>query len=117
MKVLEAESTPPTYNNPELTRRFARAVEAALGKENVVTREPLMVGEDFGRFGRTAEKIPICIFWLGAVSPERIRESQKDVGKPLPTLHSSVFAPVPEPTIKTGVRVMTTAALELLGRK
>jgi amidohydrolase len=110
MKVLEAESTPPTYNNPELTRRFARAVEAALGKENVVS-------EDFGYFGRTAEKIPICIFWLGAVSPERIRESQKGDGKPLPSLHSNAFAPVPEPTIKTGVRAMTTAALDLLGRK
>jgi amidohydrolase len=117
VKVLQAESIPPTFNNPELTRRIARAIEAVLGKDNVLAREPVMGGEDFGYFGRTEEKVPICIFWLGAVSPERIRESQKGDGKPLPSLHSSVFAPVPEPTIKTGVRAMTTAALELLGRK
>jgi len=35
---------------------------------------------------------------------------------PLPSLHSSKFAPVPEPTIKTGIMAMSAAALELLGR-
>jgi hippurate hydrolase len=69
-----------------------------------------MGGEDFSRYGRTPEKVPICIFWLGAVSPQRTQ----DGGKPLPSLHSSIFAPVPEPTIKTGVKAMTAAALELL---
>jgi amidohydrolase len=117
MKVRQAESVPPTFNNPELTRRIASALQASLGRDNVLTREPVMGGEDFGYFGRTAEKIPICTFWLGAVNPERIRENQNGSGKPLPTLHSSVFAPVPEPTIKTGVRAMTAAALELLGGK
>jgi hypothetical protein len=32
----------------------------------------------------------------------------------LPTLHSSKFAPVPEPTIRTGVIGLTTAVLELM---
>jgi hippurate hydrolase len=38
-------------------------------------------------------------------------------GKPLPSLHSSLFAPVPEPSIKTGIRAMTAAFLELAGKK
>jgi hippurate hydrolase len=75
-----------------------------------------MGGEDFSEFGRTQDKIPICLFWLGAVAPERIAESEKS-GKSLPSLHSSQFAPVPEPTIKTGVIAMTAAVLELAGRK
>lgn len=117
MKVREEESIGPTENNPELTRRVQRAMEAALGKDNVVVREPVMGGEDFGYFGRTAEKIPICIFWLGAVAPERIAESRKPGGKPLPSLHSNVYAPQPEPTIKTGVKALAAAALDLLGKK
>jgi len=31
----------------------------------------------------------------------------------LPTLHSSKFAPVPEPTIRVGMIAMTAAVLEL----
>ena len=53
---------------------------------------------------------------LGAVAPEKVAESQRS-GTPLPSLHSSKFAPVPEPTIKTGVLTMTAAALEILGKK
>ena len=50
------------------------------------------------------------------MKPERVAESEK-TGKPLPSLHSSQFAPDPEPTIKTGVMAMTVAVLELAGRK
>jgi hypothetical protein len=34
----------------------------------------------------------------------------------LPGLHSARFAPDRQPTIRTGVTVLTVAALELLGR-
>jgi hypothetical protein len=33
---------------------------------------------------------------------------------PLPSLHSSKFAPVPEPTIRTGIITMTSAVLDLM---
>jgi hypothetical protein len=33
---------------------------------------------------------------------------------PLPGLHSALFAPVPEPTLRTGVKAMTSAVLDLL---
>ena len=60
--------------------------------------------------------MPICLFRLGAVAPDKVAESVRS-GQPLPSLHSSKFAPLPEPTIKTGVTAMTGAALELLGKK
>jgi hypothetical protein len=44
---------------------------------------------------------------------DRIATSQK-TGVPLPSLHSSLFWPVPEPTIRTGVKAMTVAVLELM---
>ena len=117
VKVREDESIGPTVNQPELTRRVGAVIAGAVGKNNVVPAEPVMGGEDFGYFGRTAENIPICMFWLGAVSREKIEESKKPGGKPLPSLHSNVYAPTPDPTIKTGVKAMTAAALDLLGKR
>ena len=75
-----------------------------------------MVSEDFSQFGRTMDKVPLTLFRLGAVDPAKVAESQR-TGVPLPSLHSSRFAPVPEPTIKTGVTAMTAAALDLLAIK
>jgi hippurate hydrolase len=114
--VVEGDFTPATYNDPALTRRIRSTLIAWLGDENVRTIDPEMGGEDFSRFGRTTEKVPICLFRLGAVAPEAVAESLR-TGAPLPSLHSSKFAPLPAPTIKTGVTALTAAALELLGKK
>jgi hippurate hydrolase len=56
------------------------------------------------------------MFRIGAIAPEKIAESHRS-GVPLPSLHSSKFLPVPEPTIKTGVTAMTAAALDLLAKQ
>jgi metal-dependent amidase/aminoacylase/carboxypeptidase family protein len=81
-----------------------------------VSRKPTMGGEDFGQYGRTEAKIPICMFWLGSVPPAQVAESER-TGMPLPSLHSSRYHPLPEPTIKTGVTTMVAAVLELAGKK
>ena len=107
------EYTPATFNNPELTRRLAGVFKTWVGKDQVIQQAPVMGGEDFGRYGRTEEKIPICIFWLGTVDPEVIRNHQ-ETGVALPSLHSSRYLPLPEPTIKTGVKAMTAAVLDLM---
>jgi hippurate hydrolase len=73
-----------------------------------------MGSEDFGRFGLSDRRIPTFMFWLGAVSPEKMA-STEDVNN-LPSLHSAYFAPVPAPTIRTGVKAMTSAVLELTTR-
>ncbi|HYV27490.1 MAG TPA: amidohydrolase [Candidatus Eisenbacteria bacterium] len=113
---LEDESAHATFNDPELTRRLTGVFQTWLGNEKTLKQKPIMGAEDFSLYGRTEEKIPICMFWLGAVEPERVAESQRS-GKPLPSLHSSLFRPVPEPTIKTGVTAMTAAVLDLVGKK
>jgi len=70
-------------------------------------------GEDFGRYGRTEDKIPILLYWLGSVDPEMV-EKTKLAGGTLPSLHSSKYAPLPTPTIRTGVTTMTAGVLHLL---
>jgi hippurate hydrolase len=110
------ESTPAAYNNPELTHRLANRFREALGSDQVLVRQPVMGGEDFGLFGRTEDRIPICMFWLGAVDPARMRAATEK-GEGLPSLHSAFFAPQAEPTLKTGVLAMTSAVLDLLGNE
>jgi hippurate hydrolase len=116
VNVDEREATAATYNTPELARRIRGVFEGVFGDGRVVSRKPVMGGEDFSEYGRTPDRIPICIFWLGSVEPERVAESER-TGKPLPALHSNLYRPVPEPTLKTGVTAMTAAALELVGKK
>jgi hippurate hydrolase len=53
------------------------------------------------------------MFKLGAISHERMAESQR-TGTPLPSLHSSLFYPEAEPAIRTGVIATTAAVLDLL---
>ena len=114
MKVSKAEPVFPVHNEPELSRRVIHSMEKMLGKDHVLELDPVMAGEDFGYYGRTEHKIPLCMFWVGTVGAERMQDSRREGGKPLPSLHASTFAPVPEPTIKTGVKAMTSAALDLL---
>jgi hippurate hydrolase len=105
--------TPATYNDPELTEKVVGVFRNWFGPDKVSQRKPSMGGEDFGEFGRTAEKVPICMFTVGGVREDTLKESER-TGKPLPSLHSSLWAPVPEPTIKTGITAMCAAVLELM---
>jgi amidohydrolase len=107
------EFTPVLHNNPELVQRLFRVFKTLLGEDQVVKREPAMGGEDFGLLGRTPEKVPICMFALGSVDPQRVEESQR-TGKPLPSLHSGIYAPVAEPTLKLGLLAMTAAVLDVV---
>jgi hippurate hydrolase len=112
VKVSETEITSATYNDPQLMERLAGVFKTALGPENVVKTSPVMGSEDFGYLSLD-QKIPSVIFWLGAVDPVKVKES-RERGIPLPSLHSPLFAPVPEPTLRTGVKAMTAAVLDLM---
>jgi len=112
--IAREEFTPSTYNDPDLTARLVPVLKEALGPDNVIRVDPVMGGEDFSRFGLDTG-VPIFMFWLGAVDPARYREAQEK-GLTLPSLHSSQFAPLPEPSIRTGVTAMTAAVLRLMGK-
>ena len=112
MKVIDNEAAPALYNDPQLTERIAGAIGNTIGAENVVRVAPLMASEDFGNLSLD-HKIPSVMFWLGAVEPAKVAASLQS-GKPLPSLHSSLFQPLPEPTLRTGIRAMTAAVLELM---
>jgi amidohydrolase len=106
-------STIAAYNNPELTKRLVAIWKKSLGDENVEMVDPTMGGDDFSEYSLPDHSIPAVYFHFGAVDPAKIEEFKK-AGKELPTLHSSKFAPVPEPTIRTGMIGMIAAALDLM---
>ncbi|WP_373371381.1 amidohydrolase [Stigmatella ashevillensis] len=107
------EGTPATYNDPALMKRVQEALVRALGTQNVRPGKPTMGGEDFSEYGRAG--VPSAILWVGAVEPSKYQAAQKS-GEALPSLHSPLFAPDRERTLRTGVTTLTHAALEVLGR-
>ncbi|NOT00419.1 MAG: amidohydrolase [Phycisphaerales bacterium] len=114
--VRSGEFTPATYNDPALTRDAAAVLADVLGAEHVVEIKPVMGGEDFGRFPKHLN-VPGLIFWLGAVPRELYDASLKPDGPRLPPIHSSTFAPDPEPTVATGVRSMSALAISRFRRE
>jgi hippurate hydrolase len=112
VKASETETTPALYNDPQLTERVVKTLQVTLGADNVVQIPPIMASEDFGRFSLD-HQIPSLLFNLGAIEPAKVAAS-KQSGKPLPSLHSSLFAPLPEPTLRTGVKAMTAVVLDLM---
>lgn len=113
VKVSETEAVPVTWNDPKLAARMQGVFAAALGAGNVVDPGAEMGSEDFGLLGLEGRQIPTFMFKLGATSAERLAESRR-TGTPLPSLHSSLFYPVAEPAIRTGVMATTAAVLDLL---
>jgi hippurate hydrolase len=112
--VNENEFTPALYNEPALTRKTMGVIKEALGAEKVHERPTVMGGEDFSRYSQGG--VPVCLFWLGTVAPERVAEAAREGARPLPSLHSDHYYPVPEPSIKTGVLAMSLAVLNLMGK-
>lgn len=114
---IEQDYTPSTYNDPELADRTIAAIRNDLGDKRVYAVPAVMGGEDFSLYGRTDDDIPSFIFWVGAADPEAIAAAKEGEGPMPPSNHSPFFAPIPEPTLKTGVEAMTAAALDLMAAK
>ena len=109
------EYTPATLNDVPLTRRTVAVFKEVLGEGNVRTRPPVMGAEDFGRLSQGG--VPIFMYFLGTIPQERYDAAQKPGARPLPGMHSDSYAPLPEPSIRTGVRTMTLAVMNLMRKK
>jgi hippurate hydrolase len=99
--------TPAVYHDPALTGRMQGVFERLLGKDRVWIGEPVMGGEDFGRFPQHFG-VPGLQFRVGGA-----RAGQD----PAIGLHSSRWSVDPEPTLEAGTQAFARACLELLGTK
>lgn len=106
-----SEGLKSTYNDPAWCARLQEVFRNSLGMRNVLEAQPVMGAEDFGLFGRAG--VPSVMFWLGAWERGRFDAAQKS-GEILPALHSSGFAPDPEPAIEAGVLAMSAGVMDAL---
>ena len=106
------EGADAVYNDPELAKKVMAVVSARLGQSNVKQTPPITASEDFSEYGR--DGVPLFMMWVGAIEPGKWKAA-KQSGERLPSLHSSVFAPDREPTLKTAILAESTMVLSLLG--
>lgn len=105
--------TPPVLNNQNLSKKVNVFASNILGTENILETSPAMVGEDFGIYGRTPEKVPICLIWLGSTKSDLMKQLKLIGQKPFP-LHSPKLTPDYQYTIETGIKVMVGNVIGLM---
>ena len=110
--VTSLKGYPANFNDPVLTERISKVFKKVMGEENVINTKPLLTGEDFSYYSLD-KAIPALFFTIGSADSIKYNESLK-TGIPLPSNHSPLMAPVPGTTIKTGIKTMSSAILELL---
>jgi amidohydrolase len=108
------EGTDLVYNNPELAERLRAPLEASLGKQNVVTADPITPSEDFSYF--IQQGIPAFYFSLGGADPQKFAEA-KSSGTRLPSNHSPLFAPDADPALHTAIAAEVAVLRNLLNAK
>jgi hippurate hydrolase len=101
------EGTKPVINDPDLVAATAEALKAAFG-DKFRTSPPGTASEDFSEYAGAG--VPSMMFNIGVYDQERI-DAARNGGPPIPSNHSPAFAPVPKPTIETGITAMTLAVL------
>lgn len=99
-------------NDAGLTARTAAVFKAAFGA-NASERPPITASEDYSEF--IIAGVPSTYFFIGMNDPKKIAEALAK-GVPMPSNHSPFFAPVPEPTIRTGVEAMTIAVMNVMAK-
>jgi hippurate hydrolase len=107
-------NTDAVYNDPELTQRAVAAARAALGADRVVEMPAQMGGEDFSQFGLAG--VRSVLLHVGAVDAAKLDEAKR-TGVPVPSVHSPLWAPVREPTIKAAIGAETAILMDLLNGK
>ncbi|MEH2588481.1 amidohydrolase [Bradyrhizobium sp. AZCC 1721] len=106
------EGTKPVMNDPDVVAATADVLKAAFGDKFKIS-PPGTASEDFSEFAGAG--VPSMMFNIGVYDQERI-VSARNGGPPIPSNHSPLFAPVPRPTIETGVTAMTLAVLSAFDR-
>jgi amidohydrolase len=108
------EGTKSIMNDPDVVAATAEVLKAAFGDKFRIS-PPVTASEDFSEFGSAG--VPSMMFNIGVYDQERFIAARNGTGPPIPSNHSPLFAPVPQPTIETGIKAMTLAVLSAFDQK
>jgi amidohydrolase len=109
---------PAVVNDPVACNRLTAAFASRLGLGRVIDPGPATASDDVGLLAAAAGAP--CVYWLlGSADPALFAQADGPVGARdivcgLPSNHSSRFAPVIQPTLRTGVTALTCAARSML---
>jgi hippurate hydrolase len=99
-------------NDAALAERTGAVFKAAFGAKAIREEEPGSASEDYSVF--ILAGVPSMYFGIGGADPAKLADA-KAKGAELPGNHSPMFAPLPEPSIRTGVEAMTLAVMNVMG--
>jgi hippurate hydrolase len=104
------EGAKAVINDPGVVGTTEKVLKAAFG-DKFRPSPPSTPSEDYSEFINAG--VPSMFFNIGVYEPERVAAAREGDGPQLPANHSPLFAPVPKPTIETGVEAMTLAVLSV----
>jgi amidohydrolase len=108
------ERVDSVVNDEALTARTVPVFKAAFGANAIFQPEPATPSEDYSEFVKAG--LPSFFFNIGVYDPAQVAAAAAK-GQSMPSNHSPQFAPVPEPTIRTGVEAMTLAVMNVMQGK
>jgi len=113
-EIITTAAFPPVVNDPQACARLTEAFNEGVGPGLVLDPGPAHASEDVGLLA-TAAGAP-CGYWLlGGADPAHFANvtslaDARAVVDGLPSNHSPLYAPVIEPTLRTGVTALACAA-------
>lgn len=108
-------TNPPTYNDPELTRRLKGAWVDNLGEEAVFVQPATGMGaEDYPHLINGTDIK--SVYWTIGGTPQDFLDAAKAGGPRAPGHHSPVFWIEPELSVRGGVEATVVALLEVMGK-
>lgn len=105
----EINKFPLCFNHEEESEKFLLIAREELGEENASICQSLMGSEDVGALAAALD-VPHVYWVLGGFELDQHSEEN-----PVPGNHSPFFAPVIDPTLRTGVRAATAAIYSKVG--
>lgn len=111
--IIITEGIKAVINDPALVATAEKALKPAFG-EKLSLSPANTTSEDFSEFGGSG--VPLMMFNIGVYDLDAWAAANKS-GTSLPGNHSPLFAPVPKPTIQTGVTAMSLAVLSAFDQR
>jgi hippurate hydrolase len=110
-EIMITEGVKAVINDPGVVATAEKVLKAAFGDKLIGPSPPVTPSEDYSEFINAG--VPSMFFSIGVYEPKRVAAAREGTGPQLPANHSPLFAPVPKPTIETGVEAMTLAVLSV----
>lgn len=106
---------PLTVNDQDVTTELSGTFKEIFGEEFDPAPPTSNASEDVSDLATSVDK-PYCFWLVGGIDDQKFDEAEKNgrIVEDIPVNHSAYFAPVIQPTLKTGFTTLSAAALTYL---